>query len=90
MLVFKNLFSFVLTFFAYDWLLTNGIRPAFLAIGSIQMAICALSVPMCRLPCLLPMMLRSSRSADWKVDLFGKWNRSFFHQHDILKILHLW
>ncbi|PYH46082.1 putative MFS transporter [Aspergillus saccharolyticus JOP 1030-1] len=68
MLVFKNLFSFTLTFFAYNWLLTNGIRPAFLAIGSIQMGICALSVPMY---------------------VFGKWNRSFFHRHDILSILHL-
>ncbi|RAH83378.1 MFS transporter [Aspergillus japonicus CBS 114.51] len=69
MLVFKNSFSFVLTFFAYNWLLTNGIRSSFLAIGSIQMAICALSVPMY---------------------VFGKWNRSFFHRNDILKILHLW
>ncbi|RAL09463.1 putative MFS transporter [Aspergillus homomorphus CBS 101889] len=69
MLIFKNLFSFVLTFFAYNWLLSNGIRPAFLAIGSIQMGICALSVPMY---------------------VFGKWNRFFFHRHDILKTLHLW
>ncbi|KNG87266.1 MFS transporter [Aspergillus nomiae NRRL 13137] len=46
MLIFKNIFSFILTFFAYDWLLSNGIKPAFLAISSIQMGICALSIPM--------------------------------------------
>ncbi|PLB46966.1 putative MFS transporter [Aspergillus steynii IBT 23096] len=46
MLIFKNLFSFILTFFAYDWLVSNGIRPAFLAISSIQMGICVLSIPM--------------------------------------------
>ncbi|KAE8349079.1 putative MFS transporter [Aspergillus coremiiformis] len=46
MLIFKNMFSFILTFFAYDWLVSNGIKPAFLAISSIQMGICALSVPM--------------------------------------------
>ncbi|KAK1138890.1 hypothetical protein N8T08_001679 [Aspergillus melleus] len=46
MLIFKNIFSFILTFFAYDWLVSNGIRPAFLAISSIQMGICVLSIPM--------------------------------------------
>ncbi|KAL5363786.1 major facilitator superfamily domain-containing protein [Aspergillus floccosus] len=46
MLIFKNMFSFILTFFAYDWLVSNGIKPAFLAISSIQMAICVLSIPM--------------------------------------------
>lgn len=55
MLVFKNMFSFVLTFYAYDWLLQNGIRPAFLAISSIQMGVCALSIPMCR--CFLLLLL---------------------------------
>ncbi|EIT72836.1 hypothetical protein AFCA_003062 [Aspergillus flavus] len=46
MLIFKNIFSFILTFFAYEWLLSNGIKPAFLAISSIQMGICVLSIPM--------------------------------------------
>ncbi|OGM39451.1 MFS transporter [Aspergillus bombycis] len=46
MLIFKNIFSFILTFFAYEWLLSNGIKPTFLAISSIQMGICALSIPM--------------------------------------------
>ncbi|KAH2506674.1 hypothetical protein KXW70_009571 [Aspergillus fumigatus] len=46
LLIFKNIFSFVLTFFAYDWLIRNGIRPAFLAISSIQVGVCLLSIPM--------------------------------------------
>ncbi|KAF7156855.1 hypothetical protein CNMCM5623_000700 [Aspergillus felis] len=46
LLIFKNIFSFVLTFFAYDWLIKHGIRPAFLAISSIQMGVCLLSIPM--------------------------------------------
>lgn len=24
------------------------------------------------------------------LDVFGKWNRSFFAHHDILEMLHLW
>ncbi|KAB8070222.1 major facilitator superfamily domain-containing protein [Aspergillus leporis] len=46
LLIFKNIFSFILTFFAYDWLISNGVKPAFLAISSIQMGICVLSIPM--------------------------------------------
>jgi hypothetical protein len=48
LLIFKNIFSFILTFFAYDWLISNGVKPAFLAISSIQMGICVLSIPMCK------------------------------------------
>ncbi|XHG05269.1 hypothetical protein AWENTII_008508 [Aspergillus wentii] len=46
LLIFKNMFSFVLTFYAYDWLVSNGIKPAFMAIASIQMGLCLLSIPM--------------------------------------------
>ncbi|KAE8389994.1 MFS transporter [Aspergillus alliaceus] len=46
MLIFKNIFSFILTFFAYDWIVSNGVKPAFMAISSIQVGICALSIPM--------------------------------------------
>lgn len=48
LLIFKNIFSFVLTFFAYEWLVQRGIKPAFMAISSIQVVICLLSVPMCK------------------------------------------
>ncbi|KAJ5235951.1 hypothetical protein N7489_006042 [Penicillium chrysogenum] len=46
MLVFKNMFSFVLTFFAYTWFAHGGIKHTMTVIGSIQVGICLLSVPM--------------------------------------------
>lgn len=48
MLVFKNMFCFVLTFYAYDWLLVAGIKTPFIYIGSIQVGVCLLAVPMCK------------------------------------------
>lgn len=51
LLVFKNIFSFILTFFAYDWLVVKGgSREPFIAIGSIQVGVCLLAVPMCKYP----------------------------------------
>ncbi|KAL2857746.1 major facilitator superfamily domain-containing protein [Aspergillus pseudoustus] len=47
MLIFKNIFSFVLTFYTYDWLVEAYVKKPFMAISSIQVAICALSIPMC-------------------------------------------
>ena len=47
MLVFKNIFSFGLTWSAYQWLLQNGIMNTFLIVASIQVVICLLSIPMC-------------------------------------------
>jgi len=67
-LIFKNFFSFGLTFSAYDWIVKHGTYTTFIVISSIQVGICFLSVPMY---------------------IFGKRNRSFFHRHDILKILGL-
>ena len=46
LLIFKNMFSFVLTYFAYDWVFAGGIRRVFIIIASIQVAICLLSIPM--------------------------------------------
>ncbi|KAF4554076.1 HOL1-like protein [Elsinoe fawcettii] len=46
LLVFKNLFSFGLTFKGYDWLVAGGIRPTFIAVASVQVGICALAIPM--------------------------------------------
>ena len=48
MLVFKNIFSFGLTWSAYDWLVKNGIMNTFLIVASIQVVICLLSIPMCK------------------------------------------
>ncbi|KAH8693593.1 putative MFS transporter [Talaromyces proteolyticus] len=47
MLIFKNFFSFVLTFFAYNWLVVkDGSRIPFEVIGAIQIFICLLAIPM--------------------------------------------
>ncbi|ROW04546.1 hypothetical protein VMCG_04962 [Cytospora schulzeri] len=48
MIIFKNFFSFALTFKAYHWLITNGSKatPVFNALGAVQVVICMLSVPM--------------------------------------------
>lgn len=48
MLVFKNIFSFGLTWSAYNWLIQSGIWPIFIAMGSVQVGICLLSIPMCK------------------------------------------
>ncbi|KAI1423047.1 major facilitator superfamily transporter [Xylaria sp. FL1777] len=46
LIIFKNMFSFGLTFKAYDWLTHSGIREVFFALGAVQIVICLLSVPM--------------------------------------------
>lgn len=67
-LIFKNFFSFGLTFSAYNWIVKNGSFTTFMVISSIQVVVCLTSIPMY---------------------VFGKRNRSFFHRHDILKIVGL-
>lgn len=46
LLMFKNFFSFGLTFSAYDWILQAGTHKVFMWVSSIQIVICLLSVPM--------------------------------------------
>ncbi|CAI7633424.1 unnamed protein product [Penicillium bialowiezense] len=46
MLIFKNMFSFVLTFYAYEWFSHGGIKHTMVVLGSIQVGICLLSIPM--------------------------------------------
>lgn len=48
MIIFKNFFSFALTFKAYDWIIERGIRPPMIAISSVQVVVCLLSIPMCK------------------------------------------
>ena len=48
MIIFKNFFSFALTFKAYDWIIANGIRPTMIGISTIQVGVCLLSIPMCK------------------------------------------
>jgi hypothetical protein len=45
-LIFKNVFSFGMTFKAYDWLLAGGIEPVFHALATVQLVICLSSIPM--------------------------------------------
>jgi len=49
LLIFKNIFSFGLTFGAYGWLTQGGIQRIFIIIASVQVGICLLSIPMCKL-----------------------------------------
>lgn len=48
LLIFKNFFSFGLTWSGYEWLVKNGVYDTFMIISSIQVGICLLSVPMCK------------------------------------------
>jgi hypothetical protein len=50
MIIFKNFFSFALTFKAYDWLIANQThaRPIFNVLGSIQLVVCLSSILMCK------------------------------------------
>ena len=48
LLIFKNIFSFGLTWSAYEWLVQAGVLKTFMVIASIQVVICCLSIPMCK------------------------------------------
>ncbi|OJD13718.1 hypothetical protein AJ78_05850 [Emergomyces pasteurianus Ep9510] len=88
LLVFKNMFSFILTYFAYDWVVRANPKTVFIVIASIQVGVCMLSVPMCMYPPSLPKPHNGSLLSS--PHIFGKRNRSYFHRHDILKKLNLW
>ncbi|KAL2159444.1 hypothetical protein VTH06DRAFT_2449 [Thermothelomyces fergusii] len=48
MIIFKNIFSFALTFKAFDWLVASNTKaePLFNIIASIQLVVCVLSIPL--------------------------------------------
>ncbi|KAG0650581.1 hol1 [Hyphodiscus hymeniophilus] len=46
LIIFKNFFSFGLTWSAYDWLVAAGTYKCFMWISSIQVVVCFLSIPM--------------------------------------------
>lgn len=50
MIIFKNMFSFGLTFKAYAWLVANqtNATPVFNPIASVQLVICLTSIPLCK------------------------------------------
>ncbi|PFH56855.1 hypothetical protein XA68_15850 [Ophiocordyceps unilateralis] len=45
-IIFKNMFSFVLTWYAYDWVTHTGMRRLMVIIATIQVGVCLLSIPM--------------------------------------------
>ncbi|KAK7630675.1 putative MFS transporter [Phyllosticta citricarpa] len=45
-MVFKNIFSFALTWSAYDWLVDAGVKPVFMAVASVQVAVCGTTILM--------------------------------------------
>jgi hypothetical protein len=47
LLVFKNIFSFGLTWSGFGWLNNSGIKTVFYAVGSVQVGVCCLTVLMC-------------------------------------------
>lgn len=46
LLIFKNIFSFILAYNAYDWIFEIQIKHLFIIFGSIEVAVCLLSIPM--------------------------------------------
>lgn len=47
MMVFKNVFSFGLTFSGYEWLVRHGVRPIFMAVASVQVVVCLSTILLC-------------------------------------------
>lgn len=54
MIIFKNIFSYALTYKAYDWIQENQTRatPVFNALATFQVIVCLLSIPMCKSACV--------------------------------------
>ena len=46
LIIFKNIFSFILAYFAYTWVFSTGIKNMFMVFASIEVVVCCLSVPM--------------------------------------------
>ena len=57
MMIFKNIFCFGLTWSGYDWLVEVGPRRVFISVGSVQIAICLLTIPLCKWPLSSPFQL---------------------------------
>lgn len=94
-ILFKNIFSFGMTYRGYDWLVINGTKRIFTIVASAQVAVCVLTIPLCMLQisfCGSPAMIRIVKTGlthTMITDLLGKRNRSFFARHDVLKKLKL-
>lgn len=78
------MFSFGLTWSAYDWLKNGGVAKTFYIIASVQLVVCLLSIPMCKSD--LQTFFFAVRLRSMNADILGKKNRAFFARHDILKM----
>ena len=97
LLVFKNIFSFALTFKGFDWIVDagrrsgrgggGGIKDLFVVVGSVQVAICALTIPMCKFQ---RQKAIQRLELTHLIDIFGKKNRSFFHRYNIFFAITDW
>ena len=86
MIIFKNILSFALTFKAYDWFVSGGVKETMLPIAIVQVVICLLSVPMCK-QFLVGIRQRVRKpGVDVILDIFGKRVRAFYHKHDVLAL----
>jgi hypothetical protein len=49
MIIFKNFFSYVLTYYAFDWTTKGaGVKVSMNTISTIQVVVSLLSIPMCK------------------------------------------
>jgi MFS family permease len=85
LLVFKNIFSFGLTFSGLAWL-RQGIWRVFWPVGIVQVVICMSTILMCKWSLVV---VTFNLVLTILADIFGKWNRSFFARHDLLEIFRL-
>lgn len=87
MIVFKNILSFGLTFEAFKWLVTMGTKatPLFIIVGSIQVAVCLSSIPLCKWLMLSETELRVLTFST-TTDIYGKRMRAYFHRNDFLAL----
>lgn len=46
LIVFKNIFSFILAYFSFTWVFESSIKHIFIVFGSIEVGICVLALPM--------------------------------------------
>ena len=87
-IIFKNFFSFIITFYALDWMIKGGIAHVLTIISIVQVGICLLTIPMCRWFAVAEP--RNFWSANlMKIDFYGKRCRAFFHRHDLIAICRL-
>ena len=84
MLVFKNIFSYGLTYKGLDWLgESGGSKAVFFGCGAVQVVVCMLTVPMCKFRIT---MLHSNTFTSQLIpaaDVFGKRSRSFWSRRNV-------